>query len=650
MSPEETGCKSSPLDKPLYQLTEDDISQLTREDCRCYLKQKGMRRPSWNKSQAIQQVISLKALFETTPDTDAGTGKTSDIHVQCVQRGKDTAAELSESAEETVPDGKKQQGKPDISGHITAPPVTAVDKSAPSRTIGSADTPAGQMIIFYSGKVNVYDDVPANKAQTIMCLASGPHCMPSEAPSNATLAARHSACCLQAANTKLRPDSDMVPTIQTEAVESPASGKASVQRYLEKRKDRLSTAPTASCPVQENIQMNPTFSSGINDREFTMVGEKVALLFGAFLCSSYAYEVSVSCMMAYDEGGASAVFNSPECPRWDFSAAVNNETDDCLVATHQGRRKYQEDRIRCYPHVTVPVLGEDGPNEAGVGIAAVFDGHGGKEASEMASQKFLDYFLLHVVFNTYKNLFSHSNEHEEAGQHSLKFKVDDESTHGILAKALLRTIQDIDSEFSQEALKNDYISGSTAIVVLWMNGQILVGNLGDSKALLCSRKTHFDQDSEGELLTRLQAEELTRDHYPDRDDEKARIEAAGGVVLLVGVPRVNGILAVSRSIGDIRLKRYGIVAEPEVTGWRRLSTEDRYVVIGSDGIYERTSPQDVCNILHETSIDSSSCPSSSSLADCIVHNAFSKGSSDNLSVIVIPLRQISPSLEHKEQI
>ncbi|XP_059300880.1 protein TIFY 4B-like isoform X1 [Lycium ferocissimum] len=330
MSPEETVCKSSPLDKPLYQLTEDDISQLTREDCRSYLKQKGMRRPSWNKSQAIQQVISLKALFETTPHTRKKLYiPRSDIHVQCVQRGKDTAAELSESAEETVPDGKKQQGKPDISGHITAPPVTAVDKSAPSRTIGSADTPVGQMIIFYSGKVNVYDDVPANKAQTIMCLASSPHCMPSEAPSNATVAARHSACCLQAANTKLRPDSDMVPTIQTvkmsevarmpveesnslnddnpEAVESPASRKASVQRYLEKRKDRfkckrkvettssasldiylndqtgtrtssradlcfsplirLSTAPTASCPVQENIQMNPTFSSGINDRD-----------------------------------------------------------------------------------------------------------------------------------------------------------------------------------------------------------------------------------------------------------------------------------------------------------------------------------------------------------------------------------------------
>lgn len=81
-----------------------------------------------------------------------------------------------------------------------------------------------------------------------------------------------------------------------------------------------------------------------------------------------------------------------------------------------------------------------------------------------------------------------------------------------------------------------------------------------------SSRVHFSYDPftlsvlfclniSGDLVTTLQAKELTMDHHPDRDDEKARIEAAGGVVLVVGVPRVNGILAVSRSIGDIRLKR-----------------------------------------------------------------------------------------------
>ncbi|KAL3336395.1 hypothetical protein AABB24_032240 [Solanum stoloniferum] len=254
MPPEETVSKS-PLDKPLNQLTDDDISQLTREDCRRYLKQKGMRKPSWNKSQAIQQVISLKALLE--PDTDAGTWKKlhippADTHVQ---RGKNSYGEPSEP----VPDRRNQQDRPDLSSNITALPVAVVDSSAPSRTIGSAK-PVGQMTIFYRGKVNVYDDVPADKAQKIMCLASIPLCVPSETPLNATVTARHSACCLQAANSKLRLDTNIVPTIQTvkmsevsrvpieesnclyndnpEAVESPASRKASVQRYLEKRKER----------------------------------------------------------------------------------------------------------------------------------------------------------------------------------------------------------------------------------------------------------------------------------------------------------------------------------------------------------------------------------------------------------------------------
>lgn len=42
-----------------------------------------MRRPSWNKSQAIQQVISLKALLEPTDDdipATVGVGVSSAIH------------------------------------------------------------------------------------------------------------------------------------------------------------------------------------------------------------------------------------------------------------------------------------------------------------------------------------------------------------------------------------------------------------------------------------------------------------------------------------------------------------------------------------------------------------------------------------------
>lgn len=46
------------------------------------------------------------------------------------------------------------------------------------------------------------------------------------------------------------------------------------------------------------------------------------------------------------------------------------------------------------------------------------------------------------------------------------------------------------------------------------------------------------------------------DHHPDREDERSRVEAAGGYVLeWAGVLRVNGELAVSRAIGDVPFKR-----------------------------------------------------------------------------------------------
>ncbi|CAL5371278.1 unnamed protein product [Camellia sinensis] len=220
----------------------------------------------------------------------------------------------------------------------------------------------------------------------------------------------------------------------------------------------------------------------------------------------------------------------------------------------------------------------------------------------------------------------------------------DESMHEILQKALLRTIHDIDTKFSLEAFNNRYISGSTATIVLLVDGQILVASVGDSKALLCLEKIKSALGDEGASITVLDVEELTSDHHPDRDDERARIEAAGGFVCLWGVPRVNGILVVSRSIGDVYLKRYGVSPVPEVIGWRHLTANDCYLVVASDGIFKSLKPQKVCDLLWDANVQvdemsksSCSCSSSSSLADRIVNKEFKKGSRDNLSAVVIPL-------------
>lgn len=65
--------------------------------------------------------------------------------------------------------------------------------------------------------------------------------------------------------------------------------------------------------------------------------------------------------------------------------------------------------------------------------------------------------------------------------------------------------------------------------------QLYVANLGDSRAVLCSNG---------------RAVAMSEDHKPNREDERRRIEALGGRVIHYGTWRVEGILAVSRAIGD----------------------------------------------------------------------------------------------------
>ncbi|THG06609.1 hypothetical protein TEA_005232 [Camellia sinensis var. sinensis] len=270
--------------------------------------------------------------------------------------------------------------------------------------------------------------------------------------------------------------------------------------------------------------------------------------------------------------------------------------------------------------------GKNGVKEVRIGMVAVFDGHAGAEAGEMASKLLSDYFLLHTNF----------------------------------IQALVRTIHDIDTTFSKEASENNLVSGSTATVVLLVDGHILAAHVGDSKALLCSEKFNTPDEVQGTLLrefkrrrrigckdmrlaasnglTRLSAEELTRDHHPDQVDERLRIEACGGHVDWTYVLRVNGQLAVSSSIGDVKFKR-----------------NDSYLVVSSDGIYEKLTVQDVCDLLpygHSKGYEMlklfPSCHYPS--AECIVKTASEEGSMDNLSAIVVPLKSaglLSKNLQNR---
>ncbi|XP_018677887.1 protein TIFY 4B isoform X1 [Musa acuminata AAA Group] len=197
MNPGET-TPPSPLDKPLAELTEEDIAQLTREDCRRFLKAKGMRRPSWNKSQAIQQVISLKALLEGRPGCDdcpAGGGILQKLLTSSPSEPlsppqdspppapKEGGSGSQPLAKEPSPYRRRDPIPPPYSaGNPTCQtPIAGADlphppeKRCPSPRL-TAEVPVGQMTIFYDGMVNVYDGVSADQARSIMELAASPVC------------------------------------------------------------------------------------------------------------------------------------------------------------------------------------------------------------------------------------------------------------------------------------------------------------------------------------------------------------------------------------------------------------------------------------------------------------------------------------------
>nr|AAL24137.1 unknown protein [Arabidopsis thaliana] len=427
---------------------------------------------------------------------------------------------------------------------------------------------------------------------------------------------------------------------------------------------------------------------------------------------------SSTCLAVYKQGGAPAVFQSPKCPRWilqNWGSPTHSGAGRCHTAAIQGRRNYQEDRLLCALDLRIPFPGKTGtPKDVLVGIAAVFDGHNGAEASDMASKLLLDYFALHINFlldATFSAMtrkligrFPTKGDHsvilhgvsrdeimhlynldfQMQFRDSLPLHFDGSLPLDIMKEALLRAIHDIDVTFTKEASNRKLNSGSTATIALIADGQLMVASIGDSKALLCSEKFETLEEARATLvklyrerrrnrgsspsrfsdfklehgngLLRFIAKELTKDHHPNREDEKIRVEAAGGYVTeWAGVPRVNGQLTVSRAIGDLTYRSYGVISAPEVMDWQPLVANDSFLVVSSDGIFEKLEVQEVCDLLWEVNNQTSSgagVPSycSISLADCLVNTAFEKGSMDNMAAVVVPLKSnLVTQLQRKEQ-
>ncbi|EXB57657.1 Protein phosphatase 2C 16 [Morus notabilis] len=298
-----------------------------------------------------------------------------------------------------------------------------------------------------------------------------------------------------------------------------------------------------------------------------------------------------------------------------------------------GRRPEMEDAFATVPQfLKIPIqllIGDhviDGMsnylNWQTVHFFGVYDGHGGSQVANYCRDR------LHLAL-------AEEIECVKDGLSNVSIK---ENCQEQWRKAFTNCFHKVDAEVGGKASVDPVAPetvGSTAVVAVVCSSHIIVANCGDSRAVLCRGK---------------EAIALSVDHKPDREDEYARIEAAGGKVIQWNGHRVFGVLAMSRSIGDRYLKPW-IIPEPEVTFLPRAK-EDDCLILASDGLWDVMTNEEVCDLARRRillwhkkngitlpqergeGID----PAAQAAAEYLSNRALQKGSKDNITVIVVDLK------------
>jgi protein phosphatase PTC2/3 len=167
--------------------------------------------------------------------------------------------------------------------------------------------------------------------------------------------------------------------------------------------------------------------------------------------------------------------------------------------------------------------------------------------------------------------------------------------------------------------------GSCAISTFIFDDKIVVANAGTSRAIIVR--------DDGVVVP------LSNPHNANVESERNRVISAGGNVEgdSNGTLRVCGTLIPSRAFGDYHryFKMHEYVApEPEIIEYNFSLEHDRFLIIASDGFWDYVHYLDdnITEILNR-SLDPQK------LSESLLNYAYQeKGSEDNITVIVVPLR------------
>ena len=239
---------------------------------------------------------------------------------------------------------------------------------------------------------------------------------------------------------------------------------------------------------------------------------------------------------------------------------------------------YQEDKNLKYRQSMedTGVMFPDLTSNYKINLFCIFDGHGGSDVVNFVKER-----LPQLIKQQLTNLTS-------------------------VPETLNDSFKKIDEEL--KFYDSDY-TGSTATIIIICDNKIYCGNVGDSK---------------GYIIKENNCIQITTDHKCTNQEEGNRIINSGGKIIK---NRVMGQLILSRTLGDLYVKKYGVVSTPSICV-NDIDSNIKFCVIASDGVWD---------VIDEGCLFEMSKNFKNADLFCkeIVKNALEKGSKDNISCIVI---------------
>ena len=241
------------------------------------------------------------------------------------------------------------------------------------------------------------------------------------------------------------------------------------------------------------------------------------------------------------------------------------------------------------------------------GLFGIFDGINGDEVSTYLRQNLPNLFQRMVHFNP-KKVFPY---HPPGTKLDKKVGGLGTSIESIFLKLFLKLDDDI-------KIMNCLDVGATACVVyLAEEEDELTGFKQKKKVIYCA----FLGDVQCILISKTKVKKLTKIHNIKNEDERKRIENIGGVIY--------GQENLTRAFGMFNLKQYGITCIPECVKIT-LNNLDKYIVIGTKGVFEALTDGDLHNICNNSE-------STDTIIKNIMQNCINRFTRENIGMIVIKL-------------